>query len=426
MKNLNLFLFIFLSIFLFIRCEDDDKDDPQPKPNIQEVIDDTLEDWYLWQDELKTVDINNYSNVNDYFEAKLADKDKWSFIANLDALIAYFENGKYEGYGFNLALDANNRPYVGFVYEQSDLAKAGITRGSRITAINGISVPENPAQSDIDRIESELQKAQSQITFITTGGETKEVSAAKKEMQENTVLKYKVVEHAGKKVAYLAFNSFLEKSKDELNLAFEHFIAEGADELVLDMRYNGGGVTNIANLLASQITGNKYEGKVFAKTIFNDKKAVNNVNEPFKKADSAKEFDRLFVITTDQTASSSELVINGLKPYMDVILIGSKTHGKPVGMNILGSEELNLAIAPISFSTYNSKGAGDFFDGLPVNHEIADDPTHDWGAVEETNFKAALNYIENNSFPAATSLKSVREPLSLRKRKGLNQLINAY
>jgi carboxyl-terminal processing protease len=105
------------------------------------------------------------------------------------------------------------------------------------------------------------------------------------------------------------------------------------------------------------------------------------------------QLDKLVVITTSSTASASELVISGLKPYMNMKLIGSTTHGKPVGMNIEGDTKLNIAVAPISFRNVNSQGYSDYFDGIPVDFAIKDNVTQDWGNTADASLNAALNYI---------------------------------
>ena len=109
------------------------------------------------------------------------------------------------------------------------------------------------------------------------------------------------------------------------------------------------------------------------------------------------QLNKLVVITTSSTASASELVISGLKPYMNMKLIGSTTHGKPVGMNIEGDTKLNIAVAPISFRNVNSQGYSDYFDGIPVDFAIKDNVTQDWGDQSDACLTAALNYISTGT-----------------------------
>ena len=415
-------LYVFILLFTFTACS---KDDDEKEETAVDVIDEIMEEWYLWNDERPNLNSNNYRDLNTYFEDQLVAQDKWSFIANLESLLAFFEDGTYTGYGFDLQFETgNNVPYVSLVYNQSDLYNEGITRSWKLLEINN----QSTSSMSEDQIRDKLRDNSVSLLFESESGEQKTLNLTKKEMNQNTVIKKAVIPTENKKVAYLVFDSFLDSSKPELNEAFDLFRTEGAEELVLDMRYNGGGSTEIANQLAGLITGNNHAEQVFSKYIFNESQSSENFSEEFISQSSALNFERIFVITTYGTASASELVINSLKPYMgaeNIILIGSTTHGKPVGMNVFQVPEFNLAVLPITFHITDKNGEGYYFEGIPVNHEVEDDLTHDWGDLDETNLKAALDYINNNSFPAVTS----RAKLGHKKefvRKGLDELISAF
>ena len=160
----------------------------------------------------------------------------------------------------------------------------------------------------------------------------------------------------------------------------------------------------------------------------NEKHALNNSTQKSTYKGVALDLNRVFFITTSETASASELVINSLTSYMDVFLVGSRTHGKPVGMYVFEIEKLDLAILPICFKTTNSIGYGDYFDGLPVTIDETDDIDHNWGDPEEAMLKTAMEAITQ---PVVTSrhssLKStqamLQQPLEY---KGIYQIIGAY
>ncbi len=415
-------LYVFILLFTFTACS---KDDDEKEETAVDVIDEIMEEWYLWNDERPNLNSNNYSDLNTYFEDQLVAQDKWSFIANLESLLAFFQDGTYTGYGFDLQFEVgNNIPYVSLVYHQSDLYNEDITRSWKLLEINN----QSTSSMNEDQIRDKLRDNSVSLLFESGSNEQKTLNLTKKEMNQNTVIKKAVIPTENKKVAYLVFDSFLDSSEAELNEAFDLFRTEGAEEFVLDMRYNGGGSTEIANQLAGLITGNNHAEQVFSKYIFNESQSSENFSEEFISQSSALNFERIFVITTSGTASASELVINSLKPYMgaeNIILIGSTTHGKPVGMNVFQVPEFNLAVLPITFHITDKNDEGYYFEGIPVNHEVEDDLTHDWGDVDEMNLKAALDYINNNSFPAVTS----RAKLGRKKefvRKGLDELISAF
>jgi len=409
--------------FAFVACNKDDNN--QPKKTMVEVLDETMAEWYLWNDKIPNLISSDYSSPNTYFEDLLVEQDKWSFIANLDQLMAYLTSGSYYGYGFDLKFEeGNDIPRVSLVYNESDLYDEGISRGWKLTEIDNQSINT----MTVDQINTAVAGSSNTFTFENNEGEVKTLSLTKKEMNQNSVIKRTIIHTENEKVAYLVFDSFLSSSEEELNEAFDYFKAEGAEELVLDMRYNGGGSTQIAAQLASLISGNQYDGKVFSKYIHNDSKTSENFSDTFTNQASAYGFERVFIITTSATASSSELVINSLEPYMgaeDIILVGEKTHGKPVGMHVFQVPEFNLAILPITFHLVNKDDGGYFFDGIPVDFEIEDDITRDWGDIDETNLKAALDYINNDAFPVVTArAKKGRKREFV--RKGLDELISAF
>nr|WP_320117392.1 S41 family peptidase [uncultured Marinifilum sp.] len=419
------FLLTFLISFSFLSCNDDDNNsEREDSSTIFESIDATMNEWYLWNTDIPNVNSSNYSSVNDYFEDLLVSQDRWSYIANLQDLLAYFENGTYTGYGLAFKFDQNDDLRVKLIFETSPLVAEGITRGWKLVEINDNTI----ANLTDEQILDELDKSSANFVFENNLGEIKEFSANQIELDQNSVLKKDVINYKGTKVAYLAFDSFIGSSEDDLNETFDYFKAENAEELVLDLRYNGGGSTYISNQLASLITGNIYQSEIYSKTFHNDSKSEENFSEAFSDQASAFGFNRVFIITTSSTASASEMVINGLKPYLgneNVILIGSKTHGKPVGMYVFEVEEYDLAIVPISFSITNANDEGDYFEGIPVDYEISDDLSHDFGDINESNFKAALDYISQGSFPVITAAKSLSTTEREFKKKGLEELIDA-
>ncbi|BAX80484.1 S41 family peptidase [Labilibaculum antarcticum] len=423
---LNKYSLLVIFASLFLSCSDDNNILPRSNndKSAYEIIDETMQEWYLWNDDLPDISSANYSSANDYFDDLLATNDRWSYIANLDDLLAYFENGTYTGYGLSFKFDSNNDLRVKLIFDESPLAAEGITRGWILVSINQLAISSLNEEQILD----ELDRSSGTFIFENNAGEQKEITASQKVLDQNTVLKKEVIPYVGTQVAYLAFDSFLGKSEDELNEAFAYFREQNAKELVLDLRYNGGGSTYISNQLASLITGNAYAGEVYSKVSHNNSKTSENFTEAFESQTSAYGFERVFVITTSGTASASEMVINGLKPYMgeeNVILIGSTTHGKPVGMYVFEEEALNLAIVPISFSITNANDEGGYFDGIPVDLEISDDLSHDFGDIDESNFNAALNYISQGNFPVVTAAKALSTTEREFKKKGLEELIDA-
>jgi hypothetical protein len=223
-----------------------------------------------------------------------------------------------------------------------------------------------------------------------------------------------VFNSGGKKVGYLVFNQiFAEPSRKELTDAFAYYQSQGINELIVDLRYNRGGSTDTQDTLANFIAPTSSNGKMMYKYVFNTtlqqnkhqlirkklglgdvfQEANNTVN--FKKAGGIN-LSRVFFIVSESTASASELLINNLRPYMTVKLLGDTTYGKPVGFFPIPI--FNYAIYPISFKTVNSAGSADYYSGFAPDALTADGVNKDWGDLSEPSLSSALNYINTGSF----------------------------
>jgi hypothetical protein len=239
----------------------------------------------------------------------------------------------------------------------------------------------------------------------------------------NTVLFRDTLQVDNKIVGYIVFDAFIADAETELNEAFDFFIKTGVTELVLDLRYNGGGDLTIAQYLAGIIGGNLANNGPFAKLTCNNKHQAANQTFNITKNDRTMNFTRLFTITTAGTASASEDLINGLTPYMNVYLIGSKTDGKPTGMYTFTSTALNFVLIPITYQVTNKDNFGGFYTGIQVNKQEIDDIYHDFGDRNEACLHQALSFIEYGDF--GSSVKSFYVPYKHHKR-GWRKEIDAY
>jgi hypothetical protein len=232
------------------------------------------------------------------------------------------------------------------------------------------------------------------------------------------VLHKSVIASGGKKVGYIVFNQFFgSPSRTELQNAFSYFTGEGINELVVDLRYNPGGSTDTQDLLANLIAPASASNKVMYKYVFNSslqkgnfplfKKKTGADNASFSEANNTQNFSitgslnlsRVFFIVTGSSASASELLINNLKPFMDVKLIGDTTYGKPVGF--FPVNVFDYAIYPISFKTVNSAGNADYYNGFAPDKVAPDGINKNWGDVTEPSLASALKYITTGSFRVA-------------------------
>jgi len=204
----------------------------------------------------------------------------------------------------------------------------------------------------------------------------------------------------GRMVGYLELATFVSTADPALDTVFEQFNAAGVNDVIIDLRYNGGGLVSTAELLGDFFGGDVAENLIFSKTNFNaDRAADYNDIEFFDRLANSVSLSRLVVIATRGTASASELVTNGMEPHVEVAIVGDRTFGKPVGQ--VGFEFCEKILRPTAFQTVNADDFGDYFDGLPVDCAAADDLNVPVGADNDPNMIAALAYLDTGACPVA-------------------------
>ena len=362
--------------------------------------------WYLWYEYVPDLNPKDFGNSHEFLEdLKYKELDTWSYLTTIEEHNAHFVDAIYYGHGFAYKFDEDEKMRISFVFKNSPMDILGVKRGWEILAINNVSIPDIIAQNLSTSIfgPSEIGYV-NHLTMATLPGDTIEFDVAKAEVKENTVLYSNIYEQTTGKTGYLVFKSFIEPSIEELNTAFNYFASENVNNIILDLRYNGGGLMSVANHLGALLGGTKVIDKLFISYTHNNTKLDNNFEYFFEAAENSINIDKLVVIATGGTASASEAIINGLSPYLDVKIVGDNTHGKPVGMYSFEFNEYLLV--PICFQLTNSNGYGDYFDGLPADAYRIDDLTRDWGDINEKCFKESMFYIENGYFSDQAPVKS--------------------
>ena len=359
--------------------------------------------------------------------------DRWSFVTDLDAYIALFQNAQTKGFGVRMAylpgnLEVDHRLMVGFTYRKSPMGLAGVDRGWEFLKIDDKPIADfSDYRSIIAAFDTDSEV---KFTFITLENDTVDYSMTRIDYEINTVLHRSIHVVKGRKVGYLVFENFLgEPSIKALEEAFDFFVSENIEDLVIDLRYNGGGRVNTAYHLLAQVGGNDVLNKnILVAYIYNSKRSSENqglyLGEDYP-VENWVNLDRLFFITTESSASASEMVINSLLPYKEITLIGEKTEGKPVGMEPEADSLLNLLVAPISFQLVNANMEGNYFGGIPVDYEVNDDIFHAWGDPEEACLKKALQIIAGEDDPVALKSTVVR-PVPPPLKRGLQEITGVY
>ncbi|MEI6139399.1 MAG: S41 family peptidase [Mariniphaga sp.] len=453
MKNLS---FIFTSLvvaLLLVNCKKSDpitvklpvvvKPTVIPDANaINKFVYNGLKDYYLWVDNVPSLTAQKYSIkdslnyfLNTYTDpAKLFNGllyttlDKWSFIVDDSQTITDWIQGISETMGFDFKLGyigstENLFGFVRYVYKGSPAEKAGMKRGDLFMKIDDTQLTISNYQTLLfTKLTYKISFASitsvNSVSTIALNGNTATMTAIK--MQENPILLDTVLNVNNLKVGYLVYNAFNADFDVQLNNVFGKFKSSGIDRLVLDLRYNGGGSVQTAVYLASMIYGTS-KTKAFLKRQYNkglqdyfiSTEGASSLSQSFtdsittstpKAKINTLNLNKLYVITSSNSASASELLINGLEPYLDVVNIGWNTAGKYVASATIRDWDANgvvnpnhkWAMQPIIVKTTNSLGVSDFVNGLVPDIALKEDIANllPFGDQNETLLKSVISNLK--------------------------------
>lgn len=336
--------------------------------------------------------IRQYSNEPGFS----APVDRWSF-AMKQSDWNNLSSGVSADFGLGVFFRQDGDLRVKSVERASPAGLAGIHRGWRILKINGNS---NITVANADFIiQNVFYGTTTSFTFQKPDNSTVDISLNAATYQEHPVILDSVYSINGKQVGYFAFNSFLGDTSEiysEFNRIFTRFSNAGVSDVIVDLRYNGGGYVSVSQKLADYLAPVSANNQTMMTEAYNDRYSQYNEATKFAKLGSLN-LSRVFFIVSQGTASASELVINNLKPLMDVELVGpSKTYGKPVGFFPIPVG--NWYAFPVSFRSTNGAGQGSYFGGLALSHQVADGLDQDWGTSSESCLASALSYITTGAY----------------------------
>ena len=367
----------------------------------------TLKDWYYWYRNLPSVSAATFADPEALLDAvRYRPLDTtFSYISSAASSQAFYGDSQYLGFGFSMKFLPGNELRVTDVFPGSPAGDAGFDRGSEIVSLNSKSVLQTIADGEWSTIWGGEEPGYSvTVGFKTRDGDSRTARIAKRVVTIPTVPLVSVQEAGGRKTGYIVFKNFVEPSYAALDAAFAQIGAAGATELVLDLRYNGGGLIAVAQHLAGLIGGDKTSGEVFAQYVHSDKQSGRNNAIRFPRPASALSLKRLVVITTKSSASASELVINALRPFIPVTIVGDNSYGKPVGQ--YGFQICEKILWAVSFSIKNSAGQGDYFNGFAPDCRADDDIAHALGDPTETSLATALSFVATGACPASPASAS--------------------
>jgi carboxyl-terminal processing protease len=384
--------------------------------NMQQIsfVQDAMQQWYLWNDLLPAqISAGNYESPEELLEHLKTYSpdddsgipiDRFSYIGSAAADAAFFGEGQYEGYGFGRTSGAR----IVQVFAGSPAEVGGIERGQQILELNGRTIAEIEAAEGIN---AALDASPLTFLMLEQGGGTLTTTIEFDVVTINPIPQTRIIpasDGSGRMVGYVELSTFISTAEPVFAQVFADFISAGVTDIIVDLRYNGGGLVRVSNLLGDYLGGIVPNGDVFSETRFNaDRAAGNNSFEPFDNLANSLSTSRIVIIATGSTASASELLTNSMAPYVDVTIVGDTTFGKPVGQ--VGIEFCGKILRPTAFQTFNADGFGDYFDGLAVDCPAADDISIAVGVDSDPNMIAAMAYLDTGLCPAAAqTLRSLQ------------------
>lgn len=432
MKNKSLLQFAVLILFagIFISCKktkDNQGSTPPPsdsttlaaKAKDSALID--SKDFYLWYNNIPStfndqsyadpnavmVAIRAYSNEPGY----TSPVDKWSFGVlktdwnQLSGGIGSINNVSASGdFGFSVFFFTHGNVHdsdlrVKLVEPLSPAGFAGVQRGWRVTKINGST---NITIANADYIVNNVfYSATSTFTFLKPDGTSVDITLNATTYPQQTIYLDSVYNVGGKTIGYMVMNSFLGDTAQintDLQNVMNNFSTKNVTDIVIDLRYNGGGYVSLQQKLADYLAPSSANNQLMMKETFNDKHQDYNTSLYFSKAGALNPNHVLFIVS-QSTASASELLINNLKPYMTVKLVGpTNTDGKPVGFFPISAGD--WYVFPVSFRSTNSANSGSYFNGFTPDAIVNDGLDKNWGDVLESCLAKAIKYITTGTFIA--------------------------
>lgn len=438
--KIHLIIATVASLLLFSACETQDDLNVPSDLEINDFVWKGMNLYYLWQPDAPKLDddyfadqtslnsfLSTYNNPITLFnDLRVSpDRDRFSVITSdyrvLEGILSgnAITSGMDYGLRYKMGSSTEIFGWVRYVLPNSNADANNILRGDIFYAVDGVMLTVDNYRSLLGAPSFTLSMANYINGEIVPNGSTVQLSQST--FAENPVLVSKVLEQGTNKIGYLMYNGFFPNYDAFLNQTFAQLKAENITHLVLDLRYNSGGSIGSATKLASMITG-QFTGEIFAREQWNPKVQAyyDDVNPENLKnyftstltdnvAINSLNLSKVYVLTSASTASASELVINGLAPFIDVVQIGDVTVGKNVGSITLydspafgregRSTKHTYAMQPIVLKVVNATGFGDYFSGLEPDYPALEDVGNlgILGNSEEYLLATALQLIESGN-----------------------------
>lgn len=408
-----------------------------------------LREFYLFPESLDTsVNPANFSTVQAYIDALVAparaqNRDRFfTFITSIAEENAFFNSGATAGFGFRLTSNvAEGRVTIAETFEGTPALAAGIDRGTEILAIGTtaadlVTVRDLLTSGGSGAVTNALGPGGPGVTRVLRvrdkDGTVREVTLTKANFNIDPVSdRYgaSIIDDNGRKVGYINLRTFIgAPAEQDLRAAFAQFRAQGITEVIVDLRYNGGGLVSIGELLTNLLLGQRSSSDVQSFTVFRPEKTSNNRTTFFMPQPESISATKIAFIATGSTASASESVANAVLPYLgaNAALIGSNTFGKPVGQIAIDRAQCDDRLRILAFATQNANRQGDYFNGLASKFtstcRAPDDLSNQLGDPREASILTALDFLAGRACTPISATATATTQGS-REVRGTSELI---
>jgi len=396
--------------------------------DLQDWLQSYMNAWYFWYALAPNPSPTGFATVSDYFDAliyrggdpipngggALWPLDRYSNFQTTESFNRFFGDGQTLGYGVAVAGLEVTTPapdptlplYVRYVEPLAPAAVAGVVRGDRVMSINGVAASSVISANNFSALTPNAAGDLLTLVLRNAAGSDRTVVLSAAVYALTPVQDAKVLQtFNGRSVGYVMVKDMISQANMPLANAFANFKNNNIQELVLDLRYNGGGLVSVGDTLASYAAGAAGSGQLYASLLYNNKQRANNSNFPFSNPAAWAGFSTVYVLAGPRTCSASEQVINGLHGIgVNVVAIGDTTCGKPVGF-LPQDDSCGTTYSVVNFESVNKLGQGRYFDGFAPTCMVAEDFSRAAGSTSDPLLVAAGYHIDNNMCPAGTALR---------------------
>ena len=402
------------------------------EPVRKQFVLEASKEWYLFDDLLppsvNTADFKDAEALLDHLTATAREQGKdryFSYLTTRAAESSLLGEGQFVGFGFRTRTDPVNRPMIVEVFESSPASEGALQRGDEIVAVDsgGGFLPVSQLLADGSTITDALGPAEPGVRRglrLLRNGVTREVTLIKRTVTIDPIpdsYGVQVLPQSGTPgVGYLSLRTYITPADSQLTAAFAQFRALGLRDFIVDLRYNGGGLVDTAELINDLLGGARGTSDVQLRMVHNTRKSAEDRTRNFRPLAQSVQPVRVAFLTTGATASASEMNVNSMAPWLEVAIVGANTLGKPVGQYAFDLRGCEDRLRLVTFKHVNSLGQGDYYDGLAGTVRFAcaakDDLEQPLGSTSDGLVDAALSWLRTGTCPAVMTSDAGRSKTS--------------